>query len=216
MGHPFQLESELFQNQSGCLHGIDLEGNHSESVSLTVDAFELLKEVHSKALFNFTLAVSGRPLLPNEEAFAVMEWGQVDGYSTGCHEEMGILTFRVLLPNGADGRISVCTEFGGVEGCGSPLLSNQNTYFKGLPGCYNGVDFEGSFVEGVFLVVMEIDFSSNGCKLRPQFMISGSIGEAQSPCECGCSSAIRIQQLLFMKLQWAMVMLFPLLELLLL
>lgn len=69
--------------------------------------------------------------------------------------------------------------------------SRGSDVFDGQPGCLNGIDLEGSFVESVSLVAHDIQIKGDGgCIFTPTIVISGRLGILPTACpECDCSSA---------------------------
>jgi hypothetical protein len=71
---PRDYEHEMFGDQTGCVNGVDLQGNYIETIALTIDDFEsvyypTLDDWSTK--LNLSLVFRGRPLFRNENDLAI-------------------------------------------------------------------------------------------------------------------------------------------------
>jgi hypothetical protein len=68
---PRDFEQALFDNQTGCFNGVDLQGNYIDSIALTVEDFESVYYIPPhydewNTKLNLSLVFRGRLLYPNE------------------------------------------------------------------------------------------------------------------------------------------------------
>jgi hypothetical protein len=209
------LESDFFRNQMGCTNGIDLEGNLIKKVSLWTEQESYYRPERNETMvrYNFTILFEGRPLKPYEDALAVVDFPSfgclysdqlltvdlvakegskwalqehvVDWKTIGENEpipiadEYGTHSMHEMLTDVADGFILLGVDFGTKWASESALL-------RGEPGCYNGIDLEGSYVEEVTLTFRKIEANPHWCnKFSPRVVIWGNLGDAPAttpPC----------------------------------
>jgi hypothetical protein len=226
---PHDFEQAMFENQTGCVNGVDLQGNYIESIALTIEDIERnvfcspAEQVDYCTKLNLSLVFSGRPLFPNELDLAVV--GNLEGitgyvvqnstrvYFTALNgSRWATLEFMIDWNTAVVGeQISYVREFGthnirelitdGDNGdlqLGSSRGYTENTFFEGQPGCFNGIDLEGNYVQDISLVLEEgskYEVWRSGEErfiIVPKFVFSGNLGDGPTvcppPCEHDCEA----------------------------
>jgi hypothetical protein len=217
---PHDFEQALFGNQTGCVNGVDLQGNYIESIALAIEDFESAAfhpppdEVATK--LNLSLVIRGRPLFPNELDLAtVRNLGKLTGYAVYNSTRMyftavngsrwATLEFMIDWNTALVGeQISYVREFGThnireliTDGDNGYFLLDfsqfsrsysESSFFEGQPGCFNGIDLEGNYVQDISLVLEEgskheiWETGSVWFSIVPKFVFSGNLGEGPTVC----------------------------------
>jgi hypothetical protein len=239
---PGGFEQAMFENQTGCINGIDLQGNYIDSITFTIEDFQSTyypppHEDWSTKL-NLSLVFRGRPLFPDELALAVVRpqpqrykfarvinnstlvtltalrhntqglrrpfsrydrWAMVEfmidwntavvGEQISSVREYGTHNIRELITDGDDWYLEVHLTRSGTH------RYRESDFFRGQPGCFNGVDLEGNYVQDVSLVLEEgSKYEARGtdqetATVIPRFVFSGSLGDGPIVCpDCECES----------------------------
>jgi hypothetical protein len=200
------LESDFFRNQTGCTNGIDLEGNLIKKVSLWTDQESSFRPERNKTYirYNFTILFEGRPLKPYADALAVVDFSSIgcltsdqltvdlvakkgskwalqeyvfDLKTIGEKEaipiadEYGTHSMHEMLTDGANGYIRLGIDL-------MTEWSSESALLRGEPGCYNGIDLEGSYVEEVTLTFRTIETDPQCKRVSPRLVICGNLGDA--------------------------------------
>jgi hypothetical protein len=89
--------------------------------------------------------------------------------------EFGTHNIRELITDGNNGYF----QLGFFQGS---LWYSESSFFEGQPGCFNGVDLEGNYVQDISLVLEEgskYEVSASGSErftVVPKFVFSGNLG----------------------------------------
>jgi hypothetical protein len=225
---PEGFEQAFFEDQTGCINGIDLQGNFIDSIALTIEDFQSIYHPppHDDwaTKLNLSLVFRGRSLFPNELALAIVgplgrrsavvtnnlttmyltalngsrsRWAALEfliSWSTAVVgepifyvREFGTHNIRELITDGDDGYFQVHYPQSEAR------RYRERSFFKGQPGCFNGVDLEGNYVQDISLVLEEgskYEGWENGrvtSTVIPKFVFSGSLGDGLTVCpDCEC------------------------------
>jgi hypothetical protein len=120
----------------------------------------------------------------------VVDWNTaVVGEQLSSVRESGTHNFRELITDGDDGYFKLDI----------PRYYSRNysesRFFNGEPGCFNGFDLEGNYVQDIWLVLEEgtkYEVWESGLMsftIKPKFLFSGSLGGGPTVCpDCECES----------------------------
>jgi hypothetical protein len=159
------FEQALFGNQTGCVNGVDLQGNYIDSIALTIEDFESVYDPRYyqwNTKLNLSLVFRGRPLFPNERDLAVVGplgkmIGYVDNNSTRMHfsavkgSRWATLEFMIDWNTAVVGeQISYVHEFG-THNIRELITDGDNGYIQFdffFPHSQGRAYWESSFFEG--------------------------------------------------------------------
>jgi hypothetical protein len=120
----------------------------------------------------------------------MIDWNTaVVGEKIPYAREFGTHNIRQLITDGDNGYFLM--EF--------PLMSSgysESSFFDGQPGCFNGVDLEGNYVQDISLVLEKGSkyevrkYGGERFTIYPKFVFSGTLGDRPGPVcpDCDCKS----------------------------